>query len=79
MPITTRTTTKATHRTVLTFTAPFGHRADKGRAFLAEAHELVVKSGNAGRLIVECGIGGGISSIAFEETQTVPQRDIISE
>lgn len=77
MPIITRTTTKATHRTVLKYTHDRFLREDKGRSFLNEALDMVQAAGNPGRLIVDCGIGGGVSSIVFEETQTVPQRDIV--
>jgi hypothetical protein len=76
MPISTRTTTKATHRTTLTYTAPFGHRADKGRTFVNEALDIIQKHGDPARMIIEFGVGGGVSSIAIEQTQTVPQRDI---
>ena len=76
MPITTRTTSKATHRTVLTYTPAFGERQDKGKKFASDAVDLVQKNGNPGRLIVEFGVGGGVSSVVFEETQGISQRDI---
>ena len=80
MPINTRTTTKATHRTLFKYEPDFGERQDKaskGRKWIDEAYDVVLKCGNPGRLIIECGIGGGVSSVAFEETQVVPQSDII--
>lgn len=77
MPITTRTSSKATHRTALTYVPDFGERiADKGKNFVNQAYDLVRSAGNPGRIIVECGLGGGVSSIVFEETQTISQRDI---
>lgn len=76
MPISTRTVTKAIHRTTLTYTAEFGHRADKGVKFIFEAVEMIQKEQQVGSLIIQFGPGGGVSGITFEETQTVPQRDI---
>jgi hypothetical protein len=79
MTITTRTTTKATHRTVIRYEPEFGERTDKvskARKFVNEALDIVLQAGNPGRLIVDLGIGCGVGSIVFEETQTVPQRDI---
>ena len=82
MAITTRTTTKATHRTILTYTPEFGERTDslsRGKKFVNEAYDVIQQAGNPGRLIVDFGIGCGVSSVAFEETQTIPQRDIQTE
>jgi hypothetical protein len=76
MPITTRTQTKATHRTTLTYIPDFGERKDKGKKFAHDAIDLVQKNDTAGRLIIEFGLGGGVSSVVFEETQAISQRDI---
>lgn len=77
MEIKTRTTSKATHRTTLTYTQEAGERiADLSKNFVIKAYDFVRASGNPGRLIIDCGAGGGVSGVVFEETQTIPQRDI---
>jgi hypothetical protein len=76
MPITTRTTSKATHSTKLTYIPEFGERKDKGNKFAKDAVDLVQKNANPGRLVIEFGLGGGVSSVVFEETQGISQRDI---
>ena len=76
MPLKTRTTTSAVHRTAITYDAPTGAAKDGGRAWLAETFKLINSNRQVGSLTVNFGFGGSISSISFSESEIIPQRDI---
>lgn len=76
MPLNTRTTTNAVHRTAITYEAPAGATKDGGRAWLAETFRLINSSRQIGTLTVNFGLGGSITSVIFEEKELIPQKDI---
>jgi hypothetical protein len=73
MAIKTRTTTQAVHRTIVTAE---GTKNSGGRDLLLETHDLIHSEKNVGQLTVQYGVGGCISSVVFEERETIAQKDI---
>jgi hypothetical protein len=73
MPIATRTG-KATHRLTLVYVPEFGERKDGGQKFVSAAIKYMNDEDIQGRLIIDFGVSGNVSSIVLE--QTVPARDI---
>lgn len=70
----THTKSVVTHRTMI---SPEGKNSDGGRAFLLEEFDFIHRKGQVGKLIVQFGVGGSISSpLIFEETESIAQRDI---
>lgn len=76
MPISSRTTTQAIHKTALTYTAEPGHQKDGGRKFLLEVFDLIRENKQVGALTVNFGVGGGVGTIVFEERHAIAQADI---
>ena len=76
MPITTRTTTQAVHRTTLTYTAEPVHIKDGGKKFINEVLDLIRENRQVGILTIEFGRAGGVSGAVFEEKETIAQKDI---
>jgi hypothetical protein len=72
----TQTRSTVTHRTTLTAdTKP----ADGGRALLLEAFDFIRSEKQVGTLTAHFGLGGSISSLTFEEKDTIPQAAITVE
>jgi hypothetical protein len=76
MPITTRTTTHAVDKTIMMYTPEFGQRSDKGKTFINEVLDLIHKNQQVGTLTIQFGTGGSVSTVAFEEKQLIPQKDV---
>jgi hypothetical protein len=76
MPLNTRTTTTAVHRTTVTYTPTPGAAKDGGRAWWMETLKLLREHGKPGTLTVNLGLGASITSIIFEEKEVIPQRNI---
>jgi hypothetical protein len=76
MPITARTTTQAVHRTTLTYTAESNHIKDGGKRFIAEVLDMIRAERQVGTLTIQFGVGGGVSTVVFEEKETIAQKDI---
>lgn len=51
-------------------------REDGGRALLLELFNDIHGDKRVGKLTAQFGVGGSLSSLIFEETETIPQRDI---
>lgn len=69
----TSTRSKVIHTTTITADQK---RDDGGRSLLIEAHDFIRGEHQVGRLTVQYGVGGSISSLQFEETETIAQREI---
>jgi hypothetical protein len=72
----TSTKTTATHRTSLMADKP---STDGGRSLLIEAFDFIRSEGQSGKLVANFRPGGAITSLVFEETTTIPQKDISVE
>lgn len=72
----TSTRSIVTHRTRVTSE---DKRTDGGRALLLEVFDDVHGDGRMGRMIVDFGVGGSISSLIFEETEAIRQEQIAVE
>ena len=72
----TSTKTTATHRTSLMADKT---PTDGGRSLLIEAFDFIHEVGQSGKLVANFRPGGAITSLIFEETTTIPQRDITVE
>lgn len=70
-----KTSTKSfvTHKTAVTSEAK---TSDGGRALLIELFDDVRSDKRVGRLTAQFGVGGSISSLAFEETEVIRQQEI---
>jgi hypothetical protein len=70
-----KTSTKSvvTHRTTVTSE---GKRADGGRSLLLELFDDVRSDKRVGKLTAQFGVGGSLSSLVFEETESIAQREI---
>lgn len=70
-----KTLTKSfvTHRTALTADPKL---PDGGRALLIEGFDFIRSTRSVGKLVAQFGIGGSISSLVFEETDSIAQKDI---
>jgi hypothetical protein len=70
-----RTSTRSfvTHKTAISADAK---PLDGGRALLLELFDDLRSDQRVGKLTAQFGVGGAISSLIFEETETIPQRDI---
>jgi hypothetical protein len=78
MPITTRTTTHAVDKTIMMYTPELGDRIkDGGRKFFNEVLDLIQKNQQVGTLTIQFGTGGSVSTVAFEEKQLIPQKDVL--
>lgn len=69
----TSTKSSVTHRTTLTADERL---QDGGKALLIEAFDFIRSERQVGKLTAQFGIGGSISSLVFEETESIAQRDI---
>jgi hypothetical protein len=70
----TSTKTTATHRTSLMADKP---STDGGRSLLIEAFDFIHEEGQSGKLVANFRPGGAITSMVFEETTTIPQKDVV--
>jgi hypothetical protein len=70
-----KTSTKSivTHRTAVTSE---DKRADGGRWLLLELFDDIRGDQRVGKLTAQFGVGGSISSLFFEETETIAQAEI---
>lgn len=69
----TQTRSFITHKTTLTADEK---KPDGGRALLLEAFDFIRQEKQVGKLTAQFGVGGSISSLVFEETDSIAQRDI---
>ena len=69
----TSTRSHVTHRTRLTADVK---PEDGGRKLLIEAFDFIRSEKQVGKLTAQFGPGGSISSLVFEETETIPQKAI---
>ena len=69
----TQTKSTVTHRTAV---MPEGKANDGGRALLLELFDDIHGDRRVGRLTAQFGVGGSISSLIFEETENIAQREI---
>lgn len=69
----TSTRSTVTHRTTVTSEA---RRDDGGRALLLELFDDIRGDKRVGRLTAQFGVGGSISALTFEETESIPQSSI---
>jgi hypothetical protein len=69
----TATKSSVTHRTHITAEEK---KPDGGRSLLIEAFDFIRSERQVGKLTAQFGIGGAISSLIFEETEPIAQRDI---
>jgi hypothetical protein len=69
----TQTHSFITHKTALTADEK---KPDGGRALLLEAFDFIRQERQVGKLTAQFGVGGSISSLVFEETDSIAQRDI---
>jgi hypothetical protein len=67
------TRTQAVHKTTITAE---DKKPDGGRALLIEAFDFIRSERQVGKLTAQFGIGGSISSLVFEESESIPQKDI---
>lgn len=70
-----KTSTKSfvTHKTAVTSDTK---RDDGGRELLLELHDDIHGDKRVGKLTAQYGPGGSISSLQFEETENIAQREI---
>ena len=70
-----KTSTKSvvTHRTIVTSETPV---KDGGRALILELVDDIRSDGRPGKLTAQFGIGGSLSSLIFEESETITQSSI---
>ncbi len=52
---------------------------DGGRSLLIEAFDFIHEEGQSGKLVVNFRPGGVVTAMVFEETTTIPQKDISVE
>lgn len=69
----TQTKSHVTHKTTLTADPKI---PDGGRALIVEAFDFIRSTRSVGKLTAQFGIGGSISSLFFEETDSIAQKDI---
>lgn len=69
----TATKSTVTHRTHVTSDSK---RDDGGRALLVELFDDIRSDKRVGKMEVQFGVGGSISSLVFEESEVIPQKDI---
>jgi len=74
MALKTRTVTQAVSRTTLTLEGIA--KKDGGRSLLLETFDFIHAEEQIGQLTVQFSLGGSISSVIFEERETIPQKDI---
>ena len=73
----TATRSTVTHRTTVTGDHEVKYRSqDGGRALLLELFDDLRSDKRVGKLTAQFGIGGSISSLVFEEAETIAQREI---
>lgn len=70
-----RTATKS-HVTHCTHITADEKKPDGGRGLLIEAFDFIRSERQVGKLTAQFGIGGSISSLVFEETDAIAQKDI---
>jgi hypothetical protein len=76
MALKTKTITNAVHRTTVTYEPPADAVKDGGRRWISETFNLINAHHQVGVLTVAFGLGGSITSIIFEEKETIPQRNL---
>jgi hypothetical protein len=69
----TATRSHVTHRTTITADEKL---PDGGKSLLNEAFDFIRQERQVGKLTAQFGIGGSISSLIFEETDSIAQKDI---
>ena len=69
----TQTKSTVTHQTHVTSDSK---RDDGGRALLLELFDDIRSDKRVGKMEVQFGLGGSISSLIFEESETIPQSQI---
>jgi hypothetical protein len=69
----TETRSQVVHKTTITADEK---KPDGGRALLIEAFDFIRSERQVGKLTAQFGIGGSISSLVFEETDAIAQKDI---
>jgi hypothetical protein len=69
----TATRSHVTHKTTITADEK---KPDGGRALLLEAFDFIRQERQVGKLTAQFGVGGSISSLVFEEIDSIAQRDI---
>ena len=69
----TSTRSVVTHSTVV---SADGKQLDGGRALLLELFDDLRSDKRVGKLTAQFGVGGSISHLQFEESETIPQREI---
>lgn len=69
----TSTRSFVTHKTAVTSEEK---RSDGGRSLLLELFDDVHGDKRVGKLTAQFGVGGSLSSLTFEETETIPQASI---
>lgn len=69
----TQTKSTVTHRTHVTSDKK---RDDGGRDLLIELFDDIRSDKRVGKMEVQFGVGGSISSLVFEESEVIPQKEI---
>lgn len=69
----TQTKSTVTHRTHVTSDKK---NNDGGRALLIELFDDIRSDNRVGKMEVQFGVGGSISSLVFEESEVIPQKEI---
>lgn len=69
----TSTRSQVTHKTTITADQK---PTDGGRKLLLEAFDFIRGEKQVGRLTAQFGVGGSISSLVFEESETIKQSEI---
>lgn len=69
----TQTRSTVTHKTTVTSDAK---KDDGGRSLLLELFDDIRSDKRVGKLTAQFGVGGSISSLVFEETETIAQKEI---
>jgi hypothetical protein len=69
----TQTKSVVTHKTSITADVK---KDDGGRSLLMESFDFIRKEKQVGKLTAQFGVGGSISSLYFEESSTIAQKDI---
>jgi hypothetical protein len=69
----TQTKSSVTHRTTVSADTK---TTDGGRALLIELFDDIRSDKRVGKLTAQFGVGGSLSSLLFEETENIAQKDI---
>lgn len=69
----TQTKSSVTHKTTVTSESK---KDDGGRSLLVELFNDIRSDKRVGKLTAQFGVGGSISSLTFEETENIAQKEI---